>query len=73
MVFDRRFTTASTRYLGFGGSNEYRQRRALPVAHGFLCALDLVLLNGVRWRLEIFSPGKSPPDLSTKTFFISYR
>ena len=51
MVFDRRFTAASTRYIGFGDSNEYRQRRALPVVPGLLCALDLVLLNGVRRRL----------------------
>jgi hypothetical protein len=47
MVFDRRFTAASPRYLGFSGSTENRQRRAMPV-NEYLCPLDPALLNGVR-------------------------
>ena len=49
MVFDRRFTAASPRYLGFSGPAEYRHRRAMPVTE-YLCPLDPALLNGVRCR-----------------------
>jgi hypothetical protein len=47
MVFDRRFTAASPRYLGFSASTENRHRRAMPVTE-HLCPLDPALLNGVR-------------------------
>ena len=47
MVFDRRFTAASPRYLGFSGPAEYRHRRAMPVTE-YLCPLDPALLNGER-------------------------
>ena len=47
MVFDRRFTAASPRYLGFSGSTANRQRWAMPVTE-HLCPLDPALLNGVR-------------------------
>ena len=62
MVFDRRFTAASPRYLGFSGPAEYRHRRAMPVTE-YLCPLDPALLNGVRrlncvsTRQVVLSPG----------------
>ena len=56
MVFDRRFTAASPRYLGFSGSTANRQRWAMPVTE-HLCPLDPALLNGVRRFLTSAAEG----------------
>ena len=64
MVFDRRFTAASPRYLGFSGSTANRQRWAMPVTE-HLCPLDPALLNGVRPH-QVLASASSPADWDSK-------